>query len=108
MVTSNQNDTIQREDLAFKNVKVLTMEDEIWGLPAKIFVMGMTMVLSVSFILFWWAGPIVGMAYFIPMYEIHKDDPRAFDAWRRAMVRKHNYWQAGVATKTNLHIINKY
>ena len=102
-----QNDT-HIQDLAFRNVKVLTMEDEIWGLPAKIFMMGMALVASFSFIMFWWAGILVGIVYFVPMYEIHKEDPRAFEVWRRALIRSHNYWQAGRQKPTRLVILSRY
>lgn len=82
-------------DLAFRNVKVFTLQGEIMGLPSKLFIMGLGLTLMFGFVVRWWSAPLVAIAFFVPMYQIHKDDPLALEIWRRAMYRHCNYWQAG-------------
>ena len=97
---SNKDDLTNQRGL--QNVKVLTLSDEILGLPSKIFVTGLALAIGLGAAVHPILGIIVAIAYFPGMYHAHKDDPRGFITWKLAISRKNNYWVAGRQARTKL------
>lgn len=106
-MTDRAATNIKTDSLAFKNHKVFTMQDEILGLPASVFIVGLGLSVSLAVMLFWWMLFVTSLLYFPPMYHIHKDDPRGLKVWIRALQRRHTYWRAGRASARQLVIFSR-
>ena len=82
----------------FKN-KVYTVNDEILGIPASVFMVG----LATSSIVFIFYNIIFGIIfaclYFSVMRVIYKDNPRALTVWFRFLMCRKRYWASGIRKK---------
>jgi type IV secretory pathway TrbD component len=90
----------------FKNRRVFTNQKEYWGIPSNLFIGGAGLIIGISFLVVWWAGLALAGVYFPVMYHIHKQDPRAIQAWMRGIKRKNSYWVAGDAEPVQLQILS--
>ena len=97
------------KEKALATISVFSSHQTILGLPANVFVMGAGITLVIALVLYWLLGILFGCVYFIVMYHIHKDDPKAFFIWKKAMTRywhnKSNSWQTKYCKTTKLIII---
>ena len=93
---------------ALQHVQIFNDEGLTYGIPTTIFWGGVVLSLTFSFILKWYVGIAFGFVYFLAMYEIHKDDPKALEAWLDAAKSKRpDVWVTEVSKKRKIHIIDK-
>ncbi len=75
-----------------KDVAILNEEGLTLGLPTQLFWGGIALSAVFGFLLLWLVGLLFGIVWFISMYAIHKDDPRALPLWVRSFrAPKHKY-----------------
>lgn len=94
MMTAN-NDISKPAIKSFLNIRAFTRQDLIMGLPAKIFVAGLTLSMTLGIALHWWAALLTAMGYFPVMFTIHREDPQALSLWIRALMRKEYSFRGG-------------
>lgn len=106
--TSNSSDEdSQLLSDSLKHVSVMNDEGETFGLPSLIFAGGVTLTLTLAFLLPIWAGVLFAGVYFPAMYSIHKDDPKAFEGWVNAALKKRKeIWSGGTYKGRKIFIID--
>lgn len=110
-----QNNKRQKEDDdsglradALQHVQIFNDEGLTYGIPSKLFWLGFIISLTISFMLKWYVGPVFAAVYFLSMYEIHKDDPKAISAWvDAALNRRKEIWVTGLHKQRKLKIIDR-
>lgn len=94
-------------DSANKNRAVFNDVSIIAGMPAGLFLLGIVMCVGMyaaSRTVF--AVLIIGPAYFIPMYSIHKNDLRGLQVWLSIFNDSVNTWEC--ARRTNMNLIFRH
>ena len=72
---------------SLKEVRIFAKEDTIWGIPSKLFIgSGVMTVALLTQIPIVFALAIGGLLFGV-LFAIYNDDPRALQAWQRAMGR---------------------
>jgi type IV secretory pathway VirB3-like protein len=93
---------------AFKQVKVLTAQDEFFGIPSKVFYNVIAFSIGLGVLL---RSPLVSLIFLfvlgMPAYHIHKNDPFALQIWIRAVTRRYGRWCAGRGERRSLIILSK-
>ncbi len=85
-------------DGALKNRRVFNDVHVIAGLPAGVFLAGVSICLIlVVGTRSLWGALLFAPLYFIPMYSIHKHDIRALKVWMAVLGDKVARWEAGKA-----------
>lgn len=102
----SNNQDLQSDSL--RHVQAFNDEGLSYGIPTTIFWGGVVLSLTFSFLLKWYIGIVFAFVYFLAMYEIHKDDPKALQAWLDAAIsRRTDVWVTEVSKKRKIHIIDK-
>jgi type IV secretory pathway VirB3-like protein len=98
MSTHSQN-PYDKTELAVRNVRAFHDDNLILGIPQGFF-MGGIVVMVMSYLLFgfFWLPPVMGVAYYAPMYAMHKDDPKGFTIWMAALSSRTLAWESGTRT----------
>ena len=109
-----QKQNSQVEDFkgrALATFSVFARNETFLGLPSRVFVMGLTITLTVMTMWYWLAGIVFGFLFFYGMYQIHQKDPKAFEVWvralRRFMINKSSRWNAGNYKSTRLIVLKR-
>jgi type IV secretory pathway VirB3-like protein len=99
------------KDKNFKTLKVFITTDNLFGLPIKVFVTGLVLTITITFMLHWIPGILFGSVFFYGMYSIHEKDEKGFEVWRKALVRSyHNktgQWDTALSKSTRLIIFKR-
>lgn len=85
------------KDDALRDATVINDDQLVLGLPAPIFWGGVVFSLMFGLVLYWAVGIGFGAVYFLAMYGIHEDDPKALRGWVNAALRRRKEaWSGGV------------
>jgi hypothetical protein len=90
---TDQDDTTVNGQ-ALRDVRVMNDEGLTFGLPGPLFFGGLALSGAFAFLLPWFVGVLFGIVYFMAMYGIHTNDPKALTAWVEALNRC-NVWSGG-------------
>ena len=94
--TADDMDSTFKDD-ALRDSYVINDDGLVWGLPAAIFGGGMLFSVLFAVVLHWLIGLVFGAVYFMAMYRIHEDDPKALRGWIEAATRRRkDAWSGGV------------
>ncbi|RZI40353.1 hypothetical protein EGT07_23715 [Herbaspirillum sp. HC18] len=88
------HDERDQKDQSLKDVRIMNDEGLTFGLPGTLFWGGVALTLVFAFILPIIFGVAFGLVYFMAMYGIHTNDPKALEAWVEAMGRN-TVWSGG-------------
>ncbi|MDR4483123.1 MAG: hypothetical protein R3B95_07845 [Nitrospirales bacterium] len=94
-----------KTELAVRNVRAFHDDNLILGNSARILYgwdrgHGHVLLCSLGFV--WLPAGRMGVAYYVPMYAMHKDDPKGFTIWMAALSSRTLAWESG-HTKTFSH-----
>ncbi len=78
-----------------EDVTLLTRQELIWGIPSTYFVVSVGLAVMLSYLLTWWAGPLLGVLLLSGLYQVHENDPQALDAWVIRIRSRINGWRGG-------------
>lgn len=93
---SSDSDSTLKDD-ALRDTSVINDHSAVLGLPTAIFGGGVVFTLLFAVVLHWTVGIVFGIVYFIAMYSIHEDDPKALRGWLNAAARRRKEaWSGGV------------
>mgnify|MGYP000014671388 CR=1 FL=1 len=85
-----------KTDLARHNVKAFTDDHLILGIPQGGFMLGIVIVLLSYFVTkILWLPVLVAALYYVPMYHVHRDDPRGLKIWVNVLASSTLVWEAG-------------
>ena len=105
-----------QENRALAEVKVLTADTQIMGLPAKLFLLSCILTLGLpiillgsangffSFIIMLLVGLLPGASVFFILILIHQNDPAGFDAWVWRAQSRFKGWKAGEKNPRNIKL----
>lgn len=103
-------------DRALGEVKVLTADTQIMGLPAKLFLLSCILTIGIPIILMGGAsnlfltlllmflGALPGLSVFFILFLIHQNDPAGFDAWVWRAQSRFKGWKAGEKKPRNIKL----
>ncbi len=104
---TNEDENGLRSD-ALKHVQIFNDEGLTIGIPTQIFWGGIAFSIILTFMLRWYIGPLFGFVYLYAMYEIHKNDPKAFKAWvEAARHARRDAWLNGVHKERKIKILDR-
>lgn len=93
---SDDEDSNLKDD-ALRDSSVINDDGLILGLPSTIFIGGVVFSLLFGAVLHWVIGVVFAVVYFIAMYSIHEDDPKALRGWTNAALRRRkDAWSGAV------------
>jgi hypothetical protein len=108
MATTNDDDETRLNSASLKDVSVMNDDGETLGLPSSLFFLGVATTLVFTFMLRWYIGAAFGLVYFLAMYTIHDEDPKALQSWADALLgRRHVVWSGGKFKNRRIFIIDK-
>lgn len=95
-MSAPSHSSYDKTELAVRNVRAFHDDNLIVGIPQGFF-MGGLVVMVVSYLVFgfFWLPPVMGVAYYVPMYAIHKEDPKGLDIWLGALSSRTLAWESG-------------
>ncbi len=89
----------EKTDIAVKNVKALTQDHLVVGIPQSLFMAGIVlMVLSYFVSKLLWLPIVVAVVYYLPMYHMHQGDSRGLTLWLAALSSSTVVWECGRRT----------
>lgn len=93
---SDDEDSNLKDD-ALRDSSVINDDGLLFGLPSTIFIGGVALSIVFIFMLHWAVGAVFGVVYFLAMYGIHEEDPKALRGWMNAALsRRKDAWSGGV------------
>lgn len=106
--TSNdQDDNKKLDGDALSHVTVLNDEDLIGGIPTKIFWPSVIFTLILVYGIPWYMGLAFGVIWFTAMFTIHRDDPKALEAWMKVVFsRRADRWVGGAHKARKIYFID--
>jgi|ERR1700735_5351093 type IV secretory pathway TrbD component len=82
------------EDRA-REVTVLCGTELVFGMPMQVFMLVLIIAVPTAFIVSWIAGGAIGFIGLYAMYQIHKDDPQAWQVWTDRIRSQVKRWRGG-------------
>ncbi len=88
-----------KTELAVRNVRAFHDDHLILGIPQGLFMGGMVVMVMAYLIMgVFWLPVVAGVAYYLPMYAMHKDDPKGLTIWVAALASRTLAWESGQRT----------
>ena len=96
MSSSSSPQPYDKTELAIRNVRAFHDDNLILGIPQGLF-MGGLVVMVMAYLIFslFWLPLVVAMLYYVPLYAIHKDDPKGLTIWLAALSSRTLVWESG-------------
>lgn len=94
MAATKDTDEKDQQNQSLKDVRIMNDEGLTYGLPSTLFFGGLALSTVFVLVLPWITGVAFALVYFLAMYQIHANDPKALQAWAEAM-RRCSVWSGG-------------
>ena len=96
MTTQSSASSSEKSELAVKHVKAFTEDHLILGIPQGGFMLGsVVVVLSYVVTKMLWLPVVVAGLYYVPMYHVHRYDPRGLKIWMNVLASSTLVWEGG-------------
>jgi hypothetical protein len=82
------------EDRA-RDVTVLSGSEMVLGIPFQVFMLVLAIAVPTAFVVSWITGAAFGFIGLYAMYQIHKNDPQAYQVWVDRIRSQVKCWRAG-------------
>jgi hypothetical protein len=91
-----KDDDFLEDKAALKDMAVINDENLLGGVPSKLIFAGIASTIGFLFVLraVWYLAIIYAFIYFMTVFMMHADNPKAARGWMRAL-RRPVLWRAG-------------
>ena len=105
--SNDQDDNTRLDKDALNHVSVLNDEDLIGGMPTRIFWTGVAATIVFIYLIPWYLGVMFAVVFFTTMFTIHKDDPKALEAWIKVVFSaRFDRWSGGSHKARKIYFID--